>query len=243
MFLDDMVKSMTNPVGPLLTLIGTGHIFDLSGPLRAILEEIRPAVVAVELDRQRLQGLLAPPVEQLKGLGGGSSSLLYRLLAVSQQQLASSFTMRPGAEMLTAVKVGWEIGARVMLIDMEPRGILRKAWRKAPIKEKARFLLEIFKLYVADGEALVQEIEASQGDFTDQLEEFANVFPSFKPELVDRRDKIMAQRLKMLLEGYESVAAVVGDGHIGGLASKLEDQQPRVVRLKDLMHKGVGQGS
>lgn len=227
----------------MLTLIGTGHIFDLSGPLRSILEQIRPSVVAVELDRERLRGLLAPPVEQLKGLGGGSSSLLYRLLAVSQQQLAHSFAMRPGEEMLTAVKVGWELGSRVMLIDMEPQGILRRAWRRAPIKEKARLLLELFKLYVASGEELVQEIEEAQGDFSDQLDEFASAFPSFKPELVDRRDRIMAQRLEMLLECHASVAAVVGDGHIGGLAHILREHQPRVVRLKELLQNRVGQGS
>lgn len=227
----------------LLTLIGTGHIFNLTGPLRSILEEIRPSVVAVELDRERLRGLLAPPVEQLKGLGGGSSSLLYRLLAVSQQQLARSFAMRPGEEMLTAVKVGWELGARVMLIDMEPRGIIKRAWRRAPIKEKARLLLELFKLYLASGEELVQEIEEAQGDFSDQLEEFARVFPSFKPELLDRRDRVMALRLELLLEGHDSVAAVVGDGHIAGLARKLSEHQPRVFRLKDLLHNGMGQVS
>ena len=227
----------------MLTLIGTGHIFDLSTPLRSILENLRPSVVAVELDRTRLHGLLQPPVDQLKGLGGGNTPLLYRLLAVSQQQLARSFAMRPGEEMLTAVKVGWELGARVMLIDIEPRGLIRRAWRRAPMKERFKLLLELFKLYVASGDKLAREIEEADGDFTSQLEEFATAFPSFKPELVDRRDRIMANRLKRLLKLHESVVAVVGDGHISGLAELLEDLDPRQIRLKDLLNQTVGQDS
>lgn len=227
----------------MLTLIGTGHIFNLSDPLRALLSELEPAVVAVELDRQRLRGLLEPPVDQLKALGGGSTPLLYRLLAVSQQQLADSFAMRPGEEMLTAVKVGWELGSRVLLIDIEPRHMLQRAWRRAPLRERFRLLLEVFKLYLGGGEALTREIEATGGDFSEQLSEFARVFPSFKPELVDRRDTIMARRLGRLMQLHGSVAAVVGDGHIDGLAQRLARYQPRLVRLRELLDHSLGQGS
>lgn len=169
--------------------------------------------------------------------------MLYRFLAVSQQQLADSFAMRPGEEMLVAVRTGWEMGARVMLIDMDPQKLLRRAWKKATLRERARLLLEIFKLYVASGEELAEEIEAQEGDFTQQLEEFADAFPSFKPELVDRRDRVMARRLARLHEVHGSVVAVVGDGHIPGLVANLERYEPRVVRLKELLETGVGKVS
>ena len=203
---------------------------------------MKPAVVAVELDHDRLQGLLEPPVDQLKALGGGTSSLLYRLLAVNQQKLARSYAMRPGEEMLTAVKTGWELGARVVLIDVKPKGLLRKAWRRASLKEKLRLLFELFRLQVASPEMLVAEIDSHEGDFTDPLKEFALAFPSFKPQLIDKRDHVMARRLERLMELHGSVAAVVGGGHLEGLAAQLKDHKPEIYHLKELLSAGVGQG-
>ena len=43
----------------MITLIGTGHVFDLSQALLEILDERQPQVIGVELDRQRYQGLMS----------------------------------------------------------------------------------------------------------------------------------------------------------------------------------------
>ena len=42
----------------MITLIGTGHVFDLSSALLAVFDEKKPDVICVELDRRRYNALL-----------------------------------------------------------------------------------------------------------------------------------------------------------------------------------------
>ena len=42
----------------MITLIGTGHVFNLSAALNRVFDEKKPDVICVELDQQRLHALI-----------------------------------------------------------------------------------------------------------------------------------------------------------------------------------------
>ncbi|MFQ5885336.1 MAG: TraB/GumN family protein, partial [Thermoplasmata archaeon] len=52
--------------------------------------------------------------------------------------------------------------------------------------------------------------------------------------LIDDRNVYMANAIRKLSEEFDSLVAVVGDGHVDGLSQLLEDKELEIIRLKDL---------
>ena len=77
------------------------------------------------------------------------------------------------------------------------------------------------------------------GDFTKELREFSVNYPSIKRHLIDRRDTYMSKNLvKMLRNNHDSrIVAIVGEGHVEGMKSKLSSLNPKIIRLKDLLSR------
>ena len=75
------------------------------------------------------------------------------------------------------------------------------------------------------------------GDFTKELREFSVNYPSIKSHLIDRRDTYMSKNLvKIFRNNHDSrIVAIVGEGHVDGMKSKLSPLNPKIVRLKDLL--------
>ena len=66
--------------------------------------------------------------------------------------------------------------------------------------------------------------------------------PSIKFQLIDRRDTYMAINLIKLFrrKKYDKIVAVVGEGHLDGIETRLSPLNPRIVRLRDLLHSHNG---
>ena len=74
-------------------------------------------------------------------------------------------------------------------------------------------------------------------DVTKELDEFSTKYPSIKFQLIDRRDTYMAINLIKLFrrKKYDKIVAVVGEGHLDGIETRLSPLNPRIVRLRDLL--------
>ena len=76
----------------MITLIGTGHVFNLSQALINIFEDIQPEILCVELDKQRYNALLIKQTnpdkykEMQKNL-----PILYKLLSKFQDEMAKEY--------------------------------------------------------------------------------------------------------------------------------------------------------
>ena len=77
------------------------------------------------------------------------------------------------------------------------------------------------------------------GDFSKELAEFSERYPSIKAQLIDRRDAHMSVSLVKLFQTkkYDRIIAVVGEGHIEGISARLSSLNPEIVRLKDLLQR------
>ncbi len=222
-------------VAERLLLVGTAHVLELALPLERVLRTFDPDVVALELDHQRwasLQSLIQPR----------QGPLLLRLLASIQERLGEMLGAPPGSDMLAAGRTAQRLGVRLALIDLPVGPTLQRAWRALGWRERLALAQELAPLLagadlLTSGSATADNPVAT-GDFSRELAEFAYRFPSLQRELIDRRDRHMARQLVMLLRNCQRVAAVVGEGHLAGLARRLARVSPQVVPLRRLLELG-----
>tara|TARA_B110000014_G_C20121240_1_gene594289 strand:+ start:1667 stop:2353 length:687 start_codon:yes stop_codon:yes gene_type:complete len=216
---------------PSLMIIGTAHVIDLSYPLEGFIREFNPDSIALELDRDRWFAL------QSKTQTSGGPFFL-RMLARIQKYLGESFGSSPGAEMLVAANIARSLNAEINLIDKPILPTIIGAWKNMPWIELWRIIKDSVFSFIGKGNANFSG-SMRTGDFSKELEEFSVNYPVIKSHLIDRRDTYMSKNLiKLFRKKTDSrIVAIVGEGHVEGMARKLSSINPRIVRLSDLLSR------
>jgi len=215
--------------GVRYTLLGTAHVS------RASVDAVRAAVasgdydaVAVELDPGRLQSLSDPDVlarmDIVRVLREGKTHLFAANLALAsyQRRLAEQLDVEPGAELKAAVEDARARGLPVRLIDREVGLTFRRAMQRLGWWGRAKTGAGIMVAMFGDEEVGDEEIEKlKQGDMLEaSFGEFATHSPALYEAVIAERDRYMAARLRQD-DGARNVLAVVGAGHLAGLARHL----------------------
>lgn len=223
--------------GVRYTLLGTAHVSQASvEAVRAAIDSGAYDTVAVELDPGRLQSLTDPEalakLDIVKVLREGKTHLFAANLALAayQRRLAEQLGVEPGAELKAAVQEARARGLPYHLIDREVGLTFRRAMQKLGWWGRAKTGAGILLAMVGDEEIGEDDIEKLKGG--DVLEssfgEFAAHSPALYESVIDERDRYMASHLRELAGGpAREVLAVVGAGHLPGLARYLqEDHEP-----------------
>ncbi|NLK25780.1 MAG: hypothetical protein GX307_04275 [Euryarchaeota archaeon] len=216
----------------MITVLGVGHVFDISTQVRKIIEDERPDAVCVELDPLRYQALINPPRDN------PDVPLAYNLLASFQRRLARSYGGEVGAEMLAAIKAAGAVGSEVMLIDVNATQMFRRLWQEMPSLEKVKLGLSAISSLFLSRRRVEKELENFQEHEELYLEEMAQQFPTLKRMLIDDRNHIMAQRIDAAASAFPNVLAVVGDGHVEGIVRLLGRDDITIIRLRELLGQG-----
>ncbi len=128
----------------MITLIGTAHISQGSiDEVRDKIMELKPDLVAVELCKARYEGLTQKkdiPIFDLIKAGNFIMMLANTLLSFLQRRLGEEVGVKPGEEMLTAMRVAREEGSEVALIDRDIKLTMSRALGKMGLIEKFRVL-------------------------------------------------------------------------------------------------------
>jgi pheromone shutdown protein TraB len=103
----------------MITLIGTGHVFDLNNQIRNIILKKHPDLIALELDKGRYGALIQKDVDEKR-------EGLYGKMAATQEKIAGMYGVSVGSEMLTSVNVAKELGIRIAFIDMPAESIQKR---------------------------------------------------------------------------------------------------------------------
>lgn len=227
-------------------IIGSSHIAAQSvDDIGAIIEQVRPAIVGVELDKQRFIALVnnisrAPSFRDIRSLG--LSGFLFVLVGgFIQKRLGKSVQIAPGADMLAAIKKAKQLSSKVALIDLPLQQTVRRISTDISLREKLRFVKEIvsslffpkrkMKEFGFSGKVDLKRVPSDEL-ITKILGYFKRVFPQTFTVLVDDRNKHMAAQIKQLAErapNIESTTAelthdvvvVVGAGHLPGIEEEL----------------------
>lgn len=221
--------------GVRYTLLGTAHVSLTSvAAVRKAVESGRYDAVAVELDAQRLQAISDPDalakLDLVQVIRKGRVALFAANLALAayQRRLAKQLGIEPGAELKAAVTLARERGLPVHLIDREVGLTFKRASARLGLFGKLKLAGGLLTGLFAADEVGEDEIEKlKQGDMLEaSFGDFASESPELYQTIIAERDRYMATRLREEAGGGQrEVLAVVGAGHLAGLARHLETDQ------------------
>ena len=208
-----------------IKIIGTGHIFQKSvDEVKQVIEEEKPDIVAIELDKQRYEALesanwdLNSGGEELTWRGGSFPVLFRKFLGMIQKELGRKLGISAGSDMKAAVFSAREINATLALIDRNIE-LTMNHLLAAPFREKINLLLLSPEIDIMNIESIIEDKNLDK-----VMSELKNKVPGVYSALVDERDQYMAYMLAQLKhQNPESnIVAVVGAGHKRGIAKYLQ---------------------
>lgn len=231
--LDHQPHAIVERDGVRYTLLGTAHVSQAS------VEAVRDAVgsgafdaVAVELDAQRLQALTDPDalarLDLVQVIRTGKTALFAANLALAayQRRLAEQLGIEPGAELKRAVLEARQRDLPVHLIDRDVGLTFKRASSKLGWWSRAKLGGGLLAALFVDEEVGAEDIEKlKQGDMLESsFSEFASDSPELYESVIAERDRYMAARLRDSHGDAREVLAVVGAGHLQGLARHLKEE-------------------
>ena len=249
---------MTEPQHSLLvdesriTLLGTAHVSRASA--EAVKQMIRSKkfdVICIELCQSRYSSLMHPEklaeMDLFAVIRQGRANMLTAHLALGayQQRLAEQLGVELGLEMKTAIIEASELELPVVLIDREVGVTLNRVYQNMSFWKRIYLVAGLFAGALTRQKVSEEEIEKLKGG--DVLE---TAFTQFSEEarelsipLIDERDQYMAAKILQASAEHKgkSILAVVGAGHVKGMASHLERKslaaQATIKRLNAVSQK------
>ncbi len=133
-----------------LVILGTSHIARQSiEQVKSFIEKEKPTTIALELDRHRFFTIVKEKKEKVSlkeireiGLKGYLFALI---VAYIERKLGESVGIKPGSEMLTAIKIAKQKRIKIALIDQDIRITLKRFSTTITWREKFRLLVDLIK--------------------------------------------------------------------------------------------------
>ncbi len=218
-----------------ITLLGTAHVSKASADkVKELIATGKYDAVAVELCPSRHKVIVNPDamakMDLFQVIKNGQASMVAASLALGafQQRMAEQFGIEPGAEMRVAIKDAQAEKLPVLLIDREIGTTMKRIYRSVPWWKRINLFAGLIASVISKEKFSEAEIERlKEGDVLESsFSQFAeNEKELFRP-LISERDEYMTARLiKECQESkYQHILAVVGAGHLNGMAQQLGTQ-------------------
>lgn len=214
-----------------LKIVGTSHIAVSSiKEVKKEILEIKPEFVALELDKNRLIGLMSKKKRKIKLkdiLDLGISGFLFVVFGQwLEEKLGKMVGTKPGGEMKIAVKAAAMVGSKIVLIDQEINITIKKLMKTITFREKFRFVWDILKGLVGKGDVEKFDLRKVPSDklIEKMIKSVENRYPSVYKVLISDRNKVMGKRLHKLMTKFpeSQIIAVVGAGHEEGIIEEIK---------------------
>lgn len=219
---------MLRRLGDRLFLVGVAHVLPESAKeVRDIILREKPEIVAVELCPIRYLMLTRkvgrPGLLQILRAGKLRLTLLSGVLHLLQSKFAHKTGMPVGEEMLVAIRLAEEAGARVELIDRDLSVTLQRLMDRMPLKERIRVFIELLLGFFPLGKRVEIERLTKDEIVAYLLRELKRTSPTSYEVLIEERDAYMASRIANLLLTGKKIACIVGAGHLPGIYQRLSE--------------------
>ncbi|MFH2116344.1 MAG: TraB/GumN family protein, partial [Spirochaetota bacterium] len=215
--------------GRRIVLIGTAHVSRESvDEAVATIDSEKPDMVCVELDENRWRSMTSPDAWEktdiIKIIKDGKAFLLLATLALSafQKRMGADSGVKPGEEMIAAVRAAEAAGVPYAFCDRDVQTTLRRAWGRSNFWNKSKLLAQLIASAFSTEKPDAAEIEKlkNKSELDQMMNELANYLPSVKETLIDERDRYLAARIWS--SAGQRIVAVIGAGHADGVVSWLE---------------------
>lgn len=223
----------------MLTIIGTGHVFNIADPIVFIIKHSWPQAVCVELDKLRYDAITGN-TEAVKAelarreASGERTAPVYEQSGRYQKRISSQNDVQAGADMAAAISAAKALGAEVFCVDVDAREALTRMWDEMPRTERTRYRLSQVSDRIGGRRKVDRVQKQYSGDEEAYMESFRRKYPTLVRVLIDERNEHMASEIRKVCSAHGDVVAVMGDGHVSGVTKLLSDVPMRVVRLADL---------
>jgi pheromone shutdown-related protein TraB len=216
------------------TLLGTAHVSKTSADVVAEMAGSGEFdTIAVELCKTRLKALSGKKdwrdLDLFRIIREKKAGLVMANLALSgyQRRIAEQFDIEPGAELKAAAEAAQQFDLPLQLIDRDLSTTLKRSYRNIPWYKRLYLTSGLLLSSVSSEEIDESAIEKlKEGDILEStFTEFAEHSPELYASLIAERDRFMAAKLRSYNADRQGtrVLAVIGAGHLEGLASHLAD--------------------
>ena len=208
-----------------LILIGSSHVSkDSVNEVKSTIEDKKPGIIAVELDKDRFQALLSSKKRSYWIKGVGVKGMLFALFgAWIEKKIGQIVKVEPGSEMKMAINLARQNNLKLALIDQHITVTLRRFSQTITWREKWNFISDLI-LGVIMPKRQMKKFNLTQNDLTkvpdsrtiNKMLEFTKKrYPNFYNVLVHERNIVMANNISHLMKNSpdETIMAVVGAGH------------------------------
>lgn len=227
--------------GTTYYFVGTAHVSQKSiDDVRAVIDQVKPEVVCVELDKVRFEALTKDSafrdLDVFKVVREGRTLYLLAHLALAsyQRRIGAELGVKPGAELLAACKIAEEKGIPVALIDRDINITLKRTWKNLGLWKRSMLLSSLIVGFEDDDDdkdltdeeieekedrTIAQQVEALKEPkaLSEMLTELGRAVPQIKGPLIDERDQYLGAKAIEAGAKYKSVVAVVGAAHVPGI--------------------------
>jgi len=217
-----------------ITLIGTAHVSQASiDEVRNVILETKPDCVCVELDEARYSSIVKKDnwekLDITKVFREGKGFLMMANLVLSgfQRRMGAELGVKPGEEMITAIKTAEEQGIPHSLCDRDVQITLRRAWGRCGMWSKSKLLASLFSSAFSTEKLSAEEIEnlKKHNELGSMMAELANYLPSVKETLIDERDNYLAAKIWNASNNVPKIpaaGAVAGSVEAAGVAGAID---------------------
>lgn len=226
------IYRISTPDNREIVLVGTAHISKVSKDLvKETIEAENPDTVCVELDEGRMKSLKVPDRwknTDLKAVIKNKqlATLIANLVLGSyQKRMGAQTGVKPGSELKEAVDVAEGKNVPIVLADRDIKITLKRTWACTPWYRKISLLGGLFGSIFDKTEISEEDLAKikEQDALSSMMQEFGKTFPEVKQVLIDERDQFLASKIKNA--PGNKVVAVVGAGHMRGIASIIEENK------------------
>ncbi len=226
---EDKNVDILNLNGREVIIVGTAHVSKSSVELVSkIIQEKKPDTVAVELCESRYNSLKDPNrwrnMDLYSVIKEGKAYVLMAQLALAafQKKLGDKLEVKPGAEMMEAIKQAENTGAKIALADRDIKTTLKRTWGALGFWSMCKVVVSMFLGVFSDekfDEADIERLKSSDA-LEELMQDFTKELPDVRRALIDERDEYLAAKIATC--GGNRVVAVVGAGHVPGIKRNIE---------------------
>lgn len=226
-----------------IVVLGTAHVSPESiADVERAMKDLDPDTVCVELCRPRYDAMLDPDrwrkIDIARLIREKKVGLLFSSLVLSayQKKLGAERGVKPGQEMITAVKLAEEQGRNLVLADRQVSTTLTRAWRKVSFFSKYNIVSQLFASLLVREKVEEADLEKLKGEdaLADLFKSLPPRYKSIKDVFIGERDRYLAEKIRHAAAELKkgTVFAVVGAGHVPGIRQVLETGE--AVNIKEL---------
>lgn len=211
-------------------LIKTAHVSKESvNEVHQVIEELKPDVICVELDKGRYESLLNPEAYKQMDIikiikeKRVAMVLVNLILSSYQKRMANKLDVNNGDEMRAAIEEAKERNIPLVLADRNIQTTFTRVWRAHTFTDKIKLIGGIISACFDDEELTEEDLDMlKQTDMlTAALNDITKEFPKFAESLIFERDRYLTAKIREA--NGKRIVAVIGAAHSIGIKEHIND--------------------